>query len=326
MACQCKNRRYSADACRRPELLSDGSGHGHGQIFTRCAISGSSHARSAVRTQHFLVVRELIKLGHCFFVKRTMKNFYEILGVAEQATEEEIKKAFWSLAKKHHPDRNPGNAAAEAKFKAVSEAYEVLGDPAKRRKYDELRRRPAGGAEGGSMSYEEFMRQFGGASYSRDADFRKAPFSFGGSTLDDIFSTLFGGGNTARPQGKRRSSRPREQSFSRDENPVSEPQPTPDPFFKRKGPDAYADVNINIAQALLGSKLKIRTPSGGSVLVKIPEGAQPETVLRVKGMGFREGSRQGDLFVRVHLVIPRSLTEEQKEAIRVLAEKLKWRH
>ena len=77
------------------------------------------------------------------------KDYYQVLGVAESATEEEIKKAYREIAKKHHPDRNPGDKAAEEKFKQASEAYETLGDKEKRSKYDQFRKLGAMGSRFG---------------------------------------------------------------------------------------------------------------------------------------------------------------------------------
>src|SRR3954468_13101031 len=141
------------------------------------------------------------------------KDYYATLGVAKTASDKEIKQAFRKLARKHHPDVNPGDKAAEAKFKEINEAYEVLGDADKRKKYDELganwrmyeqggaaagRGGPqpgwnvnysGGGGQGGfrARSPEEFREMFG------DAD----PFS-------DFFHTFFGGaGETAEPGGAR---------------------------------------------------------------------------------------------------------------------------
>jgi DnaJ-class molecular chaperone len=141
------------------------------------------------------------------------KNYYEILQVSESASESEIKQAYRKLAKEYHPDRHPDDKSAEAKFKEIGEAYEVLKDVEKRRKYDELRRYGAGEAQG-SMSYEDFINRFGGG---RNAGGRstggRAPggeqeeFTWGfGGGLDDIFSQLFGGGKTETRRSPKRGS------------------------------------------------------------------------------------------------------------------------
>ncbi|MBL0176237.1 MAG: J domain-containing protein [Ignavibacteria bacterium] len=263
------------------------------------------------------------------------KNYYETLGVLETASAAEIKAAYRKFAKKYHPDKNPGDATAEARFKDLSEAYEVISDPEKRKRYDELRRISTKGPAEESMSYEEFIRRFGGqerTTASAEDDFN---WGFDGSSLDDIFSTLFGGRPQSgrrpqpRPQQARAPRRPAPRAFDArfagEPEGSGDPQPTEDPFFKRKGRDAYVDITINIAQATLGSTIRVRTPSGKSVHVKIPAGTQPETVLRVKGMGFRDGTGAGELYIRTHLGVPTALTAEQEHMMRDLALSLNLR-
>lgn len=108
------------------------------------------------------------------------RDYYEVLGVQKNATEDEIKKAYRSLAKKYHPDMNPGDAAAEVKFKEVNEAYAVLSDSEKRAKYD-------------SYGHNAFDPTAGGGGYGGYGGFSGAEFDFG-----DIFSSFFGGGSSSR--------------------------------------------------------------------------------------------------------------------------------
>lgn len=248
------------------------------------------------------------------------KDFYQALGIGESASQDEIKKAYREIAKKYHPDKNPGNKAAEEKFKEASEAYDTLSDPEKRSKYDRLRKLGAGGMGGGfgfggggnagdGMSYEEFMRQYGtsaqrerygaGRESSRSRDF----------SFDDIFGGLFG--------GSRRGGQARGGDIE-----TQEPQPTEDPFFKRKGDDAYVDVTVNLAQAILGSKIRVRTPSGKKVTVRIAPGTDPGKSLRVPQMGFPSQNGNGNLYIKVHVSLPKNLTEEQQEEVRKLAKVL----
>ncbi len=252
------------------------------------------------------------------------KNYYDILHLPETATDEEIKKAYRKLAKECHPDRHPGDSGAEAKFKEIGEAYDVLKDPEKRRKYDELRRYGSGQAQG-SMSYEDFMNRFGGyrARSGGDEEFN---WGFGGG-LEDIFSQLFGGSSsrTRRPAQRNRGFR-FDFGNARPEAETAEPQATSDSFFKRKGDDAYVDIPINLAQALLGSTIRVRTPQGKKVNVRIAAGTQPEAILRVRGLGFNDRGRSGDLYIRTHLTIPSNLTEEQKQLAAALFHELGLRH
>jgi molecular chaperone DnaJ len=255
------------------------------------------------------------------------KDFYQVLGVAEGASQDDIKKSYREIAKKFHPDKNPGNKAAEEKFKEASEAYDTLSDPDKRAKYDQLRklgmRNPFGGGgnnaggspgfggSGGGMSYEEFMRQYGtpsqrerhGGGAQEEGDF----------SIGDIFGNLFGGARSAR---RGRAEAPE----------AAEPQPTDDPFFKRKGNNAYVDLTINLAQALFGSKVRVRTPSGKKITIRIAPGTDPEKSLRVRQMGYVSNEGLGDLFIRVHIVIPKNLTPEQIAAAETFAEALGLKH
>lgn len=112
------------------------------------------------------------------------KNYYELLGVSKQASQDEIKKAYRKLAHQHHPDKSGGD---EAKFKEINEAYSVLSDPGKRSQYDQFGRTSHGAGSGGASSGWDFS-QFGGAGGSN------VHFDFGSGGFEDIFSDLFGGG------------------------------------------------------------------------------------------------------------------------------------
>src|SRR2546425_11483662 len=137
------------------------------------------------------------------------QDYYQVLGVSETASVAEIKKAFRRLAKQHHPDRNPNNPQAAERFKEINEAHDVLSDPDKRKKYDQLRRY---GAYAGSGRYGS-----GGTSGAADSkiDFDLSDLgSFGG--LGDLFSSIFGrrGGEPSRPKTPRSRSRRRWRSRS----------------------------------------------------------------------------------------------------------------
>jgi len=222
------------------------------------------------------------------------KDYYATLGVAKTATEKEIKQAYRKLARKFHPDVNPGDKTAEARFKSINEAYEVLGDPEKRRKYDELganwrqyeqaqqQGRPGpfgdgawtvnvGGGEGGfrSMSEEEMRRLFGDQN----------PFS-------DFFQTFFGG---AAPEGAGRSARQGRGART------------------RRGRDVEQDLELTLEDAFHGATRRFAIKHEGhtrSVDVRIPAGVNDGSRVRVTGEGEHGagGASAGDLYLRVHLL------------------------
>jgi DnaJ-class molecular chaperone len=228
------------------------------------------------------------------------KDYYQTLGVAKTASDKDIKQAYRKLARKHHPDVNPGDKAAEAKFKEINEAYEVLGDPDKRRKYDELGANwrmyeqaqqqgyaagagpfgagspfgggawtiNTGGGPGGyrTMTEDEMREMFG------DED----PFS-------DFFKTFFGGG------GQRESSRGRGRA----------PR-------AQKGRDIEHEVELTLEEAFHGATRRISIKEGGharSVDVRIPPGVKDGSRVRAAGEGESgsSGGAAGDLYLRVRL-------------------------
>src|SRR5215213_6462867 len=123
------------------------------------------------------------------------KDYYATLGVTKTSTDKEIKQAYRKLARKHHPDVNPGDKAAESKFKEINEAYEVLGDPEKRKKYDTL------GADWERGGAQQGAPGWGGGG----GQFNPGEFSFGGTGFSDFFEQFFagraGGGRTAGGRG-----------------------------------------------------------------------------------------------------------------------------
>ena len=217
------------------------------------------------------------------------KDYYATLGVPKTATAKELKQAFRKLARQHHPDVNPGDASAEAKFKELNEAYEVLGDPEKRKKYDELgsnwrlyeqaggARGPqaggpftgGGGRTGGgfrTMTAEEMQEMFG------DSD----PFS-------DFFHTFFGGG---RAEGEARGSRPGRRA--------------------RKGRDFEDEIQLHLEEAYRGATRRLTIKEDGharSVDVRIPAGVSDGSRVRVAGEGEHgsTGGQAGDLYLRIRL-------------------------
>ncbi|MFA5907590.1 MAG: DnaJ C-terminal domain-containing protein [Vicinamibacterales bacterium] len=221
------------------------------------------------------------------------KDYYTTLGIAKTATEKEIKQAFRKLARKYHPDVNASDKGAEAKFKEVNEANEVLSDPVKRKKYDELGANwrayenappgagspygagsPFGGGAGGggfrNMTEDEVSEMFGGGD---------APFS-------DFFTTFFGGMGGEDQGAGARGGRGRSRG--------------------RKGQDVEHPFELDLETALRGSVQRLQLRHDGharSVEVRIPAGVTDGSRVRVSGEGGRgTGSGpSGDLFLRVQL-------------------------
>ena len=354
------------------------------------------------------------------------KDFYQVLGVPDAASQEDIKKAYRRLAKQYHPDANPNNPAAAERFKEISEAHSTLSDADKRKQYDQMRRlgafdglgrRPAGASRGP-----------GGAPTAEDLDLG----DLSGFGLGDIFSSIFGRGRREEPRGESLEAvvevpfrvamlggkvpvtlpvtetcptctgsggapgatwstcpeckgrgtisfgqgnfavnRPCPQCRGRGRIP-SEKCPTcrgageiraerrvtitvppatdngdrvmlrgqgqangqgsapgdlvitfqvqPDRFFRREGLDIVADVPINLAQAALGTRLRVRTLDGKKVLLRIPPGTQPGRRFRIKGQGLEKNGRRGDQLVGVQVTVPDELTPEQQELLKKFAD------
>ena len=218
------------------------------------------------------------------------KDFYAVLGVKKDVTAPELKKAYRKLARLHHPDSNPGNAAAEARFKEISEAHSVLSDPEGRAEYDQIRamgsgaRFTAGGAPGGFDDvFGGMFGAGGGAPGSAPGGRRPQPGGF-----DDIFGGLFGNAAPGQTAGGRRYGGP------------------------TKGRDHTATVGLDFMTAVQGDTVTLERPGGGKpIQVKIPAGVADGQKIRLRGKGeqSRDGGEAGDLVltvqVRAHPVFER---------------------
>jgi DnaJ-class molecular chaperone len=222
------------------------------------------------------------------------KDYYSTLGVAKTATEKEIKQAFRKLARKHHPDVNPGDKAAEAKFKEINEAYEVLGDPDKRKKYDELganwRMYEQAGAGGPGFGGQpsggwnvHFGGQPGGGFRTMTADEMREMFGEG-DPFSDFFHTFFGGAMGADVGAQARAGRGR----------------------PRKGRDVEQELRLGLEDAYHGAMRRLSIQQDGharTVDVRIPPGVGEGSRVRVSGEGEHGagGAAAGDLYLRIRV-------------------------
>jgi molecular chaperone DnaJ len=365
-----------------------------------------------------------------------MSDYYQTLGVPRNASQDEVKKAFRKLARECHPDKHPGDKAAEEKFKGVSEAYETLSDPDKRKQYDELSRLGAFGPGAGG-----FRPGAGGAQGFDPSMFGQGNVQFDMGDIGDLLGGLFGGaagGRGRRRTGERGDDLQVDVTVSFDDSlkgvtarvPVEKPDtcdtchgsgakpgtspkvcpdcdgrgsiarnlggfampqtcprcrgagkfiespcttcggsglqhktrryqvkipagvkdgskirikgkgeaglrggPSGDLFvrvhveeddlFERRGNDVILEVPVTVSEAALGTSVKIPTPGGGRVSLKIPAGSQDGRTLRVRGKGapgLKGG--QGDLHVRLRVRVPEKLTKEQKQLFEKLGDTL----
>jgi molecular chaperone DnaJ len=369
------------------------------------------------------------------------KDYYQVLGVQQDADADAIKKAYRKLARKYHPDANPDDPAAEERFKAISEAYRVVSDPEKRKQYDAMRTAGAragfGGPGGGPGGFGFGQRGAGGEWRTIDLEDLGGADGF---NLGELFSSIFGGrrpqgsaapqprkgpdrridvrvsfqvaalggqieirvplevecprceGRGAEPgtpvetcpqcggagrvslvQGGFAVQRPCPRCYGRGtliQEPCSrcrgegtvterkrvkvripartedghririrgqgEPGPAggppgdliltvrvkPDRFFRREGLDIHCTVPISIVQAMLGAKIRVRTIHGTKVEVRVPPGTQNGTRLRLKGQGLAADDTKGDQFVEIQVKVPEKLTEEEREIVEQLGQKL----
>jgi curved DNA-binding protein len=218
------------------------------------------------------------------------RDYYEILGVPRSAGDADIKKAFRKLAREHHPDVARDKKKAEEKFKEINEAYEVLGDPAKRKKYDELGPNWKSGAE--------FRTPPGWESFSGARGFRSTgpagqefEFHFGGTGFSDFFEQLFG----SRARGGMGGARGFGGSSAFEEEDVAE-----------RGRDIEGDIMVTLEEAMRGSvrSVTVRHNSHAQTYqVKIPAGVTEGQRLKIAGRGEAGsgGGAAGDLYLRVRL-------------------------
>lgn len=210
---------------------------------------------------------------------------YEILNVSEKATQDEIKAAYKKLAKKNHPDLNPGNKAAEAKFKDVARAFALIGTPEARAKYDRGET-----DEQKQHAYDEYMKQQGQRSRPsyEDTQRNRGRYSSRYQGFDeDVFGSFFGGAGSAGGQ------------------------------FNFQGQDEIYQLEINFEEAALGGEKIITLPNGKKLQVKIPPGIQEGQKLKFRGQG-GEGigsGPNGDVYVQISVRPSKTFRREGKDII-----------
>ena len=282
------------------------------------------------------------------------KDFYAILGVDKKAGADEIKKKYRSLARELHPDKTKGDDALEEKFKAVSEAYDILSDSKKRAEYDQARDM----FERGGMRAPQGGQNFQGGDFSD---------IFGGGNPQDIFANLFGGGGRRGPRKgqdlqteatitfresifgtnldlRLSTDRGAAQNITarvpagvndgakirvKGKGAAGEAGPgdlfillhvKPHPIFSRKAENLLVTLPITFTEAALGADVKVPVMSGEEVTVRIAPGTPNGRTLRVKGRGITKGSHTGDLLVTVDVQVPQRVDGKALEALRTFAE------
>lgn len=291
------------------------------------------------------------------------RNPYEVLGVKKDATDAEIRRVYRNLAKKHHPDLNPGNKQAEARFKEISAAYDLLSDKEKRARYDRGEIDESGAERPRAYSYRDFAEGAPGAKYHGTEGM--AP-----EDLDDLFSffTQGGGGRRAGTAGGTIRMRGADRHYAltvefvdavngarkrlelepgkslditippgvRDGqvlrlagqgsvgigggpngDALIEIHVAPHPLFRREGDNIQLDLPVTLAEAVLGGRVTVPTPSG-AVAMTIPPHSNTGTILRLRGKGI--GGR-GDQLVTLKVVLPGHLDPEFETFLKQWSEK-----
>ncbi len=236
------------------------------------------------------------------------KDLYEILGVKKGATDAEMRKAFHTLAKKFHPDMNPGDKASEQKFKEVNLAYEVLKDPKKRAQYDAMRaagENPFARARGGPGGGQWQRRPSGGPGQAGGNPFGEG---FGDFGLGDLFEEIFGGGAGRRGAGP---------------GPGAGPQGTRPPRweeggqFRRPGTDQETQLTISFMEAARGGERFIELTDGRKLTVTIPEGVSTGSKIKLKGQGEQGigGAPAGDLILTLTVMAHGYFAREEEDIL-----------
>ena len=286
------------------------------------------------------------------------RDYYEVLGIDKSASEKELKSAYRKLAKKYHPDANPGDKQSEEKFKELSEAYDILKDPEKRKLYDKF----------GHAAFDESMN------YRQPENENYREYHFTGGDFEDIFKDIFGGHSHRRASkgadietqltvsfdeaafGGKKLIHLQDSTGAVQSYEVNIPagietgksirlrgkgspgagggeagdlllKVTVDekPGFRREGMDVYTTVQVPFTTAVFGGEVKIRTLTG-EVLCKIKPGTQSGTKIRLKGKGIvslSNSSVHGDQYAVVEIAVPKNLDPEARQKLKEFEAALK---
>ena len=242
----------------------------------------------------------------------TKTDYYEVLGINRNADDKAIKKAYRKLAKKNHPDINPGDTNAEAKFKEITEAYEILSDSEKRKLYDQFGHAAfdGTGAQSGAYSNAGGFGGFGGSGGFRGGTYRSnngngyQEFHFEGGDMGDIFENFFGSGfkksGFQNGFGKNGNFNNGFNGNFRQSGGFGNRQ-----SYQTKGTDVHADIQVSFDAAVFGKKetihLKDENGKVQALEVNIPAGIETGQSIRLKGKGSPgyNGGAAGDLFLKV---------------------------
>ena len=277
------------------------------------------------------------------------KDFYKVLGVTKDVSDAELKKVYRKLAREYHPDSNPNNAAAEAKFKEISEAYSVLSDKTQRAEYDQIRAMgggarftggaggfPGGGFPGGAAGFEDVFSNlfggggmggfggFGGPQRGQDLSHRatidfidsikgttlKLNFDRGGQVQVKIPAGIQDG-QKVKVRGK---GAPSPNGGEAGDLLVSV-HVKPHPVFVRDGNNLRVSVPVTFVEASLGATISVPTLGGEPVKLKVSPGTPNGRVLRVKGKGVESSKGAGDLLATVEIAVPSHLSDKAKKKL-----------
>ena len=213
-------------------------------------------------------------------------DYYKILGVDKTIPQEDVKKAYLKRAKQFHPDLHPDDPKAKAKFQALNEAYDVIGDPEKRKKYDQYGEqwKQADAFGGGAGGFSGFSSGAGGGSPFDGFDFSNFTNGRGGGGFSSFFEDLFGGAMRGRGAGGFSQQQPRE---------------------------SQASVSIDMYTALLGGDVIVTMSDGKKIRLKLKPGTQPGTKVRLRG----KGQNGADLIITYNVTLPTNLSPHQRQLL-----------